>query len=305
MTTYDLGDGVPLRYLATDRDGNPVATTMALAIISLATGTQVATPAITATALGQYDATATGLATGDYAYVWTASGTISDVYTGTFTVATVGPAVYTNLPAVKGNLGKITSDDRDENISLAIVAASRMIDAATGRAVGGFQADTTVSMRTFPTAGRVVQNSGTDYRRRAYGPAGFQRISILVDDIASATGLIVAAGNRGSATYNTITSPITGPDNALAKGQPIEWVSVPYTALWGTIDSIQVTARWGWPSIPAEVEMATRLLASRLYKRKDSPQGVITSSDWGAVRVSKTDPDVYALIHHLSSPGFA
>jgi hypothetical protein len=77
------------------------------------------------------------------------------------------------------------------------------------------------------------------------------------------------------------------------------------TALNGTVDTLRITARWGWPSIPAEVEMATRLLAARLYKRKDSPQGVIASADWGAVRVSKTDPDVYALIHHLSIPGFA
>jgi hypothetical protein len=305
VTTYDLGDGIPLRFLATDRDGTAVDTTMSLAVLSLATGTQVATPAITHTATGQYDATATGLAIGDYAYVWTATGTISDVATGTFTVATTGPATYTNLPAVKGNLGKITNDDRDENIALAIVAASRMIDAATGRPAGGFQADLVVSARTFPISGRLIQPSGTDMHRRFAGVPGRQRVAILVDDIATETGLLVEAGNRGAATYNTITGPISGPDNALAKGEPIEWLSLPYTALLGTIDSIRVTARWGWPSIPAEVEMATRLLASRLYKRKDSPQGVITSSDWGAVRVSKTDPDVYALIHHLSIPGFA
>jgi hypothetical protein len=293
VTTYDLGDGVPLRYLATDRDGQPVDTTLSLAIISLATGLSVATPTITHTATGQYDATATGLATGDYAAVWTATGAITDVATSTFTVANPGPASYTNVPAVKANLGKITDDDRDENIALAIVAASRMVDAATGRGAGGFQADTTVSTRTFSTAGRTVKN------------VAYQRTAILVDDIATATGLIVATGNRGSGVYSAITAPQYGPDNALVQGRPIEWVSIPYTALTGTIDSIQVTARWGWPSIPAEVEMATRLLASRLYKRKDSPQGVITSSDWGAVRVSKTDPDVYALIHHLSIPGFA
>jgi hypothetical protein len=293
VTTYDLGDGVPLRYLARDRDGQPVNTSMALAIISLATGSQVATPTITNTATGQYDATATGLATGDYAYVWTATGAISDVATGTFTVATSGPAVYTNLPAVKGNLGKITTDDRDENISLAMVAASRMIDAATGRPAGGFQSDISVSVRTFPIKSRMIPNMA------------YQRTAVLVDDIASATGLIVATGNYGSGVYTTVAGSQYGPDNALVKGQPIEWVTLPYTVFYGTIDSIQVTARWGWPSIPAEVEMATRLLASRLYKRKDSPQGVITSSDWGAVRVSKTDPDVYALIQHLSIPGFA
>jgi hypothetical protein len=307
VTTYDVGDGVNLRYLATDADGNAVDATMALAIISLATGIQVATPSVGHTATGQYDAVASGLAAGDYAYVWTVTGAISDVATGVFTVATHGPASYTTLPAVKASLGKVTADDRDENITLAIVAASRMIDASTGRWPGAFQADTTVSTRVFNTAGRVLPVSAHADHAGSYlrSGAGYMRTMVMVDDIASTTGLIVELGNIGGGTYGTVTGPNFGPDNALAMGQPIQWIGIPYTALLGTIDSIRVTARWGWPSIPAEVEMATRLLASRLYKRKDSPQGVIASADWGAVRVSRTDPDVYALIHHLSIAGFA
>jgi len=293
VTTYDLGDGVPLRYLATNADGDPVAATVALAIISLATGSQVATPSVTNPALGQYDAVASGLATGDYAYVWTVTGAVQDVATGTFTVATKAPASYTTLPAVKGNLGKVTTDDRDENITLAIVAASRMIDASTGRAAGAFQSDTTTSARTFGLKGRVVPN------------VAYMRSAILVDDIASATGLVIETGLGSVGPWATISSPNYGPDNALLQGRPISWIGVPSTALTGTIDTVRVTARWGWPTIPAEVEMATRLLAARLYKRKESPQGVIASSDWGTIRVSRTDPDVYALIAHLTIPGFA
>jgi hypothetical protein len=59
---------------------------------------------------------------------------------------------------------------------------------------------------------------------------------------------------------------------------------------------LQVTALWGWPAVPDEIEQATALYAARLYRRKDSPQGVIGGGDFGPVRVSRIDPDVEALI---------
>jgi hypothetical protein len=59
---------------------------------------------------------------------------------------------------------------------------------------------------------------------------------------------------------------------------------------------VRVTARWGWPSVPDGVAQAAALLAARLYRRKDSPEGVLGSSEWGAVRVARFDPDVEGLI---------
>lgn len=291
MPTYDLGDGVNLRHLVRDRDGAATDATVAL-IITLPDGSTTGVT-VQRTALGQYDAnTYVPLVAGDYRYKWTVTGAVTDVAYGSFSVANPGPATYTTLPAVKASLGKVTVDDRDENIQLAMVAASRMIDAATGRWPGAFRADSAPSMRTFTTAGRVIPSTG------------YNRIGVMVDDIASTAGVTVNLGTMGG-YYASLSSFSYGPENALAVGRPVEWITMAKTALLGTIDSIQVTARWGWPSTPAEVEMATRLLAARLYKRKESPQGVIASADWGAVRVSKTDPDVYALISHLSIPGFA
>jgi hypothetical protein len=294
VPTYDLGDGVNLRYLAKDRDGQAVDASVSLAIISVATGLEVATPAVTRTALGQYDAaTWVPVATGVYLWRWTVTGAIVDTEEGTFTVANPGPPVYVGLQSLKRALGKVTADDRDEDIQVAAVAASRMIDATTGRPPGAFQAGLTATTRTFSLAGRVLQN------------IGYMRSGVMVDDIASDEGVVIGIGTVATGVYIPPASFTLGPMNALSEGKPFEWVSLPYSFTNGTQDSIQVTARWGWPAIPSEVEMATRLLASRLYKRKDSPQGVIASADWGAVRVSRTDPDVYALISHLSNPGFA
>lgn len=291
MPTYDLGDGVNLRYLARDRDGNAVAASVALAI-TRPDGT-VDNVSVVATALGQYDAaTYVPLASGDHQYRWTVTGAITDTVVGQFTVANPAVPTYSSVTTVKRGLGKITSDDRDEDIQLSIVAASRMIDAATGRWPGAFVPDRTATTRTFQVAGRVISN------------AGYMRSRILIDDLASGTGLVVAGGTYASGVYSPLASFTPGPDNAVAMGLPISFLTMA-SSFFSSTDSIQVTGRWGWPAIPAEVEQATRLLAARLYKRRDSPQGVIASADWGAVRVSRTDPDVYALIQHLSIPGFA
>jgi hypothetical protein len=294
VPTYDLGDGINLRYLAKDRDGQAVDASVSLSIISVATGLEVATPVVTRTALGQYDAaTWVPVATGTYLWRWTATGAIVDTAEDTFTVAAPGPATYVSLPLLKRTLGKITQDDRDEDIQLAAVAASRMIDASTGRWPGAFRADLTPYTRTFPLASRVIASMG-------YNMSG-----VLIDDMASNQGVVIGIGTRGTGIYVPPASFVLGPDNATAMGRPYEFIMLPAPFYYGAQDSIQVTARWGWPTTPTEVEMATRLLAARLYKRKDSPQGVIASADWGAVRVSKTDPDVYALISHLANPGFA
>jgi hypothetical protein len=48
---------------------------------------------------------------------------------------------------------------------------------------------------------------------------------------------------------------------------------------------------------------ATLIQAARLYRRKDSPEGVTGSAEWGVVRLPRIDPDVSALIKDLTLPG--
>jgi len=59
---------------------------------------------------------------------------------------------------------------------------------------------------------------------------------------------------------------------------------------------VQVTGNWGWDTVPTAITQATVILASRIYKRNDSPLGVAGFGDLGAIRVSRIDPDVQMLI---------
>ena len=60
---------------------------------------------------------------------------------------------------------------------------------------------------------------------------------------------------------------------------------------------VQLTAVFGWPSVPEPVTQATIIQASRIFKRYDSPLGVAGFSDLGAIRVSRfLDPDMAQLV---------
>lgn len=43
-------------------------------------------------------------------------------------------------------------------------------------------------------------------------------------------------------------------------------------------------------------DQAVIMYTGRLYQRKDSVNGIAANAEWGALRVSITDPDVHALL---------
>lgn len=192
---------------------------------------------------------------------------------------------YATLPLLKESLG-ITDSESDDLLTPALASASRSIDTVTGRR---FWIDDDVSARIYRPAERtVVQRDG---------------VLLLVDDIATTTGLIVEQGNTGS--WTALTDYETSPENALARGRPINGLL--RLGAWGGGYGIRVrvTAKWGWPSVPDEVVQATLIQAARLFRRKDSPEGVTASSEWGPIRVNRLDPDVQALLQNLVLPAFA
>jgi hypothetical protein len=68
-------------------------------------------------------------------------------------------------------------------------------------------------------------------------------------------------------------------------------------ANYGEQALVQVTARYGWASVPSPVKQACIIQASRLFKRLDSPLGVAGFGDLGAIRVSRfLDPDMAQLV---------
>lgn len=299
-TTYQPGESVTLTVEWRMYAGGPLAIVSDVSIaivpaiggaaILASTSTGVTNPS---TGINAY-AWTVPISTPDGSYIvtWTGTDTDGDIVTAAETI-TVQSAIagYTTLAAVKAHLGKITVDDRDDMIQASIIAASRHIDNVTGRWPGAFRQDATATARTFPISGRWYPFDG-------------YRVAVLVDDISTASGMIVEGGTAASGVYTSLATFTTGPDNATAYGLPINTIYADSSFVSG-INTVRITARWGWPSTPDEVELATRMQAARLYRRKDSPQGVLTSADWGSVRVSRVDPDVQALIAHLVIPGFA
>ncbi|GAA4676863.1 hypothetical protein GCM10023347_34020 [Streptomyces chumphonensis] len=194
---------------------------------------------------------------------------------------------YGTVAELKERLGIEAADDsRDGLLNRALAAASRGIDLACGNR--RFWLDPDPVQRTVTPSGRVV--------RKADGEL------LLVDDIGSLTGLAVEVGWAGA--FTAVTGYETSPDNALLKGKPVTGL-LRTDGLWGAARTrVRVTARWGWPAVPDDIAEASLIQASRLFKRKDSPEGVMGSAEWGVVRLSRRDPDVWALIEPYILDGF-
>lgn len=200
---------------------------------------------------------------------------------------------YTDIATLKLALNS-TDATRDDLLSAAIRAASRGIDRNCGRR---FYLDPTPSARTYIPTDRVIREDTGGLL--AFGASEL----LIVDDIGSTDGLIVETGVAGG-DFTAVTDFEVLPENALAKGLPLTGL-LRTAGYWGYRTSrVRVTARWGWPQVPDEVVEATKIQALRLYRRKDSPEGILGSAEWGAVRVGRIDPDVYELTKHLVLPGF-
>ena len=196
--------------------------------------------------------------------------------------------IYATVDALKLSLN-IEIDDTSEDAALLrnLTAACRRIDRTTGRR---FWRDDAAVARIYRPTGRLLWDGGGHLLR--------------IDDVATAAGLIVEVGSAAGG-WTAVTGYDTTPDNALADGEPITGLLHPMQwPLYTSTARVRVTAVGGWPSVPPEVEPAALLQAARIHRRKDSPEGILGSAEWGAVRVSRVDPDIADLISHLTLPGF-
>ncbi|MEU6279503.1 head-tail connector protein [Streptomyces sp. NPDC047028] len=195
---------------------------------------------------------------------------------------------YATLDELKAQMGIETDDTtRDTLLSKALTAASRGIDRATGRR---FWLDDAPTARTYRLHQRICREEDGDV--------------LLVDDIGDTTGMTVESASTGGGTFTAVTRYETTPDNAIVDGYPVTGLLQPLT-IWGTaFTRIRVTAKFGWPAVPDDVAQACLIQASRLFKRKDSPEGVMGSAEWGVVRLSRRDPDVWNLIEPYILAGF-
>ncbi len=185
---------------------------------------------------------------------------------------------YCTLAQVKAGL-RITDTVDDSLLEMAVESASRAMDSYCNR---------------------VFYSTGTAVTRY-YSP----RDSYLcdIDDLVSLTSLYTNS-DETQASYNvqwTSEDYQLEPLNGLADSQP-----TPYTRIraignftFQTLDgeaSVKVTGVFGYNAVPIAVTQATVIQASRIYKRLDSPLGII-SGELGAMRVgTRLDPDVAQLV---------
>jgi hypothetical protein len=186
---------------------------------------------------------------------------------------------YSTLAETKAAL-RITDSIDDSLLEMAIESASRLLDSYTARS---------------------FYNAGTASRYYA-ATNDFQTD---IDDAISISE--VATDFSADGTYDTIWA--ASDYELLPLNGRVDGLAVPYNAvkvsgggdytfpLYNGEGLVKITGVWGWASIPIAIKQATIIQASRIFKRLDSPLGVLSSPDMGFIRVgSRLDPDVAQLV---------
>jgi hypothetical protein len=192
---------------------------------------------------------------------------------------------YATLAEIKAymSISDTTDDSLLENL---VESASRSIDRIANRR---FYLDATASARLY----------------RAYS-----NIFVFVDDIGTTSNLVVKTDEDGNGTYSKTltlnTDYILDPLTSQSLNRPFtqltmvsnteSWPIFPGITSNGLRPGVQVTARWGWPSVPDDLNMACLILTADLYKRKDAPGGILGLGDLGVVRMSPIGRDVTAMV---------
>jgi hypothetical protein len=192
---------------------------------------------------------------------------------------------YATRNQTKAALRIGTADTIDDDlIDNCVGAASRLIDGYCNRRF----------WQTGTAEARVYQAEDSFY--------------CSIDDIAG-TALTLKTSTQADGTFDLTWSrsdyqlePLNGNldgltwsyDKIRAVG---DYLFPTVNANYGDQALVQVTAIFGWPSVPEPVTQATIIQASRIFKRYDSPLGVAGFGDLGAIRVSRyLDPDMAQLV---------
>ena len=134
---------------------------------------------------------------------------------------------------------------------------------------------------------------------------------VEVDDFHTVTGLVVKSDDGDDGAYETTwaaTDFDLRPLNGIVSGQT-GW---PYNEIWAVGNrwfprcarraSIEVTARWGWATVPKPVKQACLIIAEELYKLKDAPFGVAGMDSYGTVRVRENPMAMKKLMPYIHHP---
>ena len=188
---------------------------------------------------------------------------------------------YASLAEVKAAL-RITDTVDDALLELAIESASREIEGYCERVFYDVGTATRVFM---PEDSYITQ----------------------IDDLQGLTTLETSSDGNSFDTTWTASDYQLEPLNGVAGGltQPstrIRAIGDYLFPIWSVLNTnaneatVRITGTWGWATVPTAVKQATVLYSMRQFKRYDSPLGVAGFGDIGAIRVSRFDPDVEAML---------
>lgn len=292
MTTWAIPGAA---FTATSEDaGTGLIGTIGVRISNPATDTD--TVARTTSGIAEYPA-GSGIyiasltapaAAGMYLVIWddgSGSYATDDLWVSTSSPAALSSApLYLTLAQLKATLNMTGTEYADADLTLAIGAASRAVDSTTGR--------------------RFWLDLGTT-NVRYYTPRSYRVLQI--DDLVTLTSVAIDRSGTGtfSETWTLGTDFVLEPFNA-----PSEQPARPYETLrvrrmsgrWLPTwieQSVKITAQFGWSSVPDDVTEACSILAAKLLLRaKSAPFGIATAGgiDGSAMRIARTDPDVYTLL---------
>lgn len=207
---------------------------------------------------------------------------------------------YSSLAACRAelNITSVSDTGDDSRIEQCVEAASRMIDRRTGRK---FWQDSTVQTREFYADDYYELRSQADQ----------------VLDISTTTGLIVKLDEGDTGAFGTTltisTHFLLQPANS-GDESPAE----PYTAI-RLVDGayrfpmstsgrpgVQVTAKFGWATVPTDVAKACLIQAVQLFKSGDAVFGGLSFGDGSFLRVrAGLHPVTEALVAPYAFPRIA
>ena len=197
---------------------------------------------------------------------------------------------YTTLDAVKDELGR-SDVSNDARIEAAINAASRQIDDYTGRR---FWQDPSVVAREFHADDYTELHSSVEQ----------------VLDISTTTGLIVKLDTADTGTFSTTltinTHFILTPANAGDDGEPLTGIRLVDSPNSFPMSSsgrpgVQITAKFGWASVPDPVNQACLIQSVLLYKATDAALGGLSFGDGAFLRVrGGLNPIAQSLVERYS-----
>lgn len=167
-------------------------------------------------------------------------------------------------------------------LPLAVAAATTAVTDYTGHDQSNIvTVDTAATVRIFEAGSPVVG----------------QYASVWLDDLVGTPTLVEESSDR--VTWTTSDDWWMSPDNEATQYRLCRATCWP---AW-----VRVTAKWGIDQTLADdLRMPTVMKAARLYSRRKSITGIEGFSDFGPVRVSRSeDPDIAALLDQLRRHDYA